>query len=425
MHTRCQTGFRVARQPRPCIRWQLARLLLLAALMGACASRATEGRITASGFIEGEQAVVAAEISGRVTEVLTARGEAVKAGQVLVRLDDALLQTQRQEALAALAGAEANLARVQAGARPEEIAAARARLAQAEAERDGAAQAVVWAREAISNPLSLDMAIHAARTQVEMGEQEVELARAQLAEADLLHNVYTGKGASADTCRTWELQLKAAQAALARAQAELQGERDYLNVLLAQRARPLELEAQLHQAEAQQRVSGAAVVAARAALELLEAGPTAEEIAIAEAQVRIAQAAVRLAEAQMTRLTLRAPLDGIVTTCAVHAGEMAAAGAPLITIANLDELRLLVYIPEDRIGHVRLGQPVEVRVDAFPGRAFEGRISYIAGEAEFTPRSVQTKEERTNLVFAVKITIPNPDHALKPGMPADATLIAD
>jgi len=83
---------------------------------------------------------------------------------------------------------------------------------------------------------------------------------------------------------------------------------------------------------------------------------------------------------------------------------------------------LVIYIPENRIGQVQVGQEVEVQVDSFPGRVFVGQVQNIAGEAEFTPRNVQTQEERVNLVFAVKVRIPNPDGALKPGMPADATV---
>jgi multidrug resistance efflux pump len=94
----------------------------------------------------------------------------------------------------------------------------------------------------------------------------------------------------------------------------------------------------------------------------------------------------------------------------------------MLTIANLDEVTLVIYIPETRLGQVQVGQKVEVEVDSFPDRVFMGEIVNIAGEAEFTPRNVQTKEERVNLVFAVKVSIPNPDHALKPGMPADATV---
>jgi len=400
--------------------WPLVIGYLILVLLVSCGSDQTNGTIIASGFIEGEEVVVAPEASGRITETLVDRGDAVQAGDVLVRLDGAVLQSQRLEAEAGLAAARASLARVLAGARPEEIAAARAGLAQTQAGRDGAAQAVIHAQDAISNPLSLDAEINGAMTQVRLAEQNVAMAEASLAETELKHNLYAEQGG--DVARTWYLQLQAAQAALTQAQAELEGAQQYLNALWAIRANPLTLEAQLHTAEMQHCLAEAQVAAAQAALDELEAGPTEEEIAMAEAQVRQAEAAVRLIDAQIAQLTLTAPMDGIVTSRSGQTGETATAGAPLLTIANLDEVTLVIYIPENRVGQVRVGQEVEVRVDSFPERVFVGQMASIAGEAEFTPRNVQTQEERVYLVFAVKVRIPNPGHDLKPGMPADATI---
>ncbi|MCX7683317.1 MAG: efflux RND transporter periplasmic adaptor subunit [Anaerolineae bacterium] len=394
--------------------------LVYALLLSGCSNDGANGPITASGFIEGEEVSVAPEVSGRIVEITVDRGDRVEAGQVLVRLDDAVLQSQRRQAEAGLAAARANLARVRAGARPQELAAARAALAQAEAARDGAFKAVLDARSVISNPLELNAQIDAARTQVRLAEQNVEMARANLAEVELKRGVYGGKGG--DTERMWNLQVQAAQAALAQAQAELDGARAYLNVLLRIRANPLTLRAQLHAAEAQYRQAEAQVDIAQAALEELEAGPTPEEVALAEAQVRQAEVAVRLVDAQIAQLTLTAPMDGIVTTRSAQVGETAQAGLPLLTIANLDEVTLVIYIPANRIGHVQPGQEVEVRVDSFPGQVFLGQVASIAGEAEFTPRNVQTQEERVHLVFAVRVRIPNPDHLLKAGMPADALI---
>jgi len=396
--------------------------LSLVILLAGCGGEQMDGPITASGFIEGEEVVVAPETSGRIADMLVDRGDVAEAGDVLVRLDDALMQSQRLEAEAGLGTARANLERVLAGARPEEVAAAQAALRQATAQRDGARQAVIHAREVISNPLALNAEIDAARTQVDLAEQNVEMAEANLAETQLKHKVYTKGAKGGDTLRAWDLQLQASQAALAQTEAELEGTRQYLNAQLAIRADPLTLEAELHGAEVQHRLAEAQVVAVQAALDELEAGPTREQVAMAEAQVRQAEAAVRLVDARIAQLTLVTPMEGIVTSRSGHAGETATAGMPLLTVANLDEVTLVIYIAETRIGQVRLGQEVEVQVDSFPERVFLGEVASIAGEAEFTPRNVQTQEERVNLVFAVKVRIPNPDHALKPGMPADATI---
>jgi multidrug resistance efflux pump len=115
----------------------------------------------------------------------------------------------------------------------------------------------------------------------------------------------------------------------------------------------------------------------------------------------------------------------LVLERSIHAGELAGPGVTLLTLGDLDQVTLTVYVPEDELGRVLIGQQVEVRVDSFPERAFQGRIVAIAQEAEFTPRNVQTQKERVNMVFAVDVSIPNPDHALKPGMPADAVIVVE
>ncbi len=394
--------------------------LLFAVLLTGCESDVTNGPIAASGFIEGEEVVIAPETSGRIAEMLVDRGDNVRAGDVLVRLDDAMLRSQRLEAEAGLATANANLARVLAGARTEQVAAARAALSQAEAQQEGAAQAVIHAQDAISNPLALDVEIDVAYTQVRLAEQSVEMAEAELAGLELQRSIY--HDLSGDEERAWDLQMQAVRATMTQAEAELQGAWRYLDALQTMRENPLGMKAQLHGTETQLQLARAQVDGAQAALDELEAGSTEEEIAMAEAQVRQVKAAVHLIDAQIAQLTLTAPMDGIVTSRSSQAGETATAGLPLLTIANLDEVTLVIYIPETRVGQVQPGHKVEVQVDSFPGRVFEGQVMNIAGEAEFTPRNVQTQEERVNLVFAVKVRIPNADGVLKPGMPADATL---
>jgi multidrug resistance efflux pump len=388
----------------------------------ACAApQANDGVLTASGFIEGQEVTVAAEAQGLIVEIPVGRGDDVEAGDVVVRLDDATLMSQRAEAEAALSAARANLDRVRSGARPEDIAAARASLDQAKARRQGARQSVINARDVISSPLELEAQIDEARGQVDLAEQNVELQEADLGATKIKRGVYIERGG--DVATTWNLQRQAAEARLVKAKAQLDGARAHLSALLAMRDNPLTLKAELHQAETQYEVAEAGVARAEARLEELEAGPTPEEVALAEAQVRQAQAGVALVDARLDQLTLTAPMDGIVSTQSGQVGEIATAGKPLLTIANLDEVTLVIYIPENRIGQVNLGQEVQVTVDSFPGRTFIGQVKSIAGEAEFTPRNVQTEEERVNLVFAVDVTIPNPDRALKAGMPADAVLL--
>ena len=127
-------------------------------------------------------------------------------------------------------------------------------------------------------------------------------------------------------------------------------------------------------------------------------------------------------QVQLEKFTLRAPVAGLVTARSVEEGEMANPGASLFAIANLDQVNLTLYIPEGQIARVRAGQKVRVQVDSFPGRDFGGVVTYLSNQAEFTPRAVQTQEERARTVFAIKVAIDNPGHELKPGMPADAVI---
>jgi multidrug resistance efflux pump len=162
---------------------------------------------------------------------------------------------------------------------------------------------------------------------------------------------------------------------------------------------------------------------AEAQLEGLKLGATAEQIAALEAQVEMARAALDVLLVQQDKFTLQAPISGLVLERPVRVGEVALPGAPLMTLADLEHMTLTVYVPEDQLGRVYLGQPVSVTVDAYPDRAFPGAVKHISSEAEFTPRNIQTQEERVNMVFGVEVDLPNPDHALKPGMPADAVLL--
>jgi HlyD family secretion protein len=129
----------------------------------------------------------------------------------------------------------------------------------------------------------------------------------------------------------------------------------------------------------------------------------------------------QLTQAQMARLELTAPLTGVVQKQLAHRGEHVGAGTPILTLADPTDLKLTLYVLEGDLGRVAVGQPVSIRVDAFPDRVFSGTVKSIADRAEFTPRNVQTQKDRQNLVFAVTVRVPNPDGALKAGLPVDAT----
>jgi multidrug resistance efflux pump len=129
----------------------------------------------------------------------------------------------------------------------------------------------------------------------------------------------------------------------------------------------------------------------------------------------------QVTQAQMARLDVTAPVTGVVQKQVAHKGEYLASGAPILTVADPTDLKLTLYVAEADLARVSVGQQVEVRADGFGDRAFVGRVTSIANRAEFTPRNVQTARDRQNLVFAVTVRVPNPDSALKAGLPVDAT----
>jgi len=400
---------------------------LLATLTSGCQGTEAAGAIEASGTIEAEEVVIASEFGGRIEDVLADEGDEVEEGQLLVLLDSALLEAQIGQADSAVGTAQANLDLVQAGARPGEIQTAEAFLEQALAARDGAELA--W-RDAVAlrdNPQQLDTHIDEARTQVEVAQRGVTQAQAQLQTTIIQRDAYAGAGddQSKTSYAALDQQVQAAEANVTIAEEQLAGAQAQLDNLLEMRSNPVPLNAAENQAQSMYNDAAAAVEVAQASLDSLLAKPTAEEVSVAQAQLSQAQAALGILQVQLDKMSLLSPLSGLVSNRSIHVGETASAGATLMTIANLEEVKLTVYIPENRYGRIQLGQQVDVEVDSFPDQVYKGEVVYISSEAEFTPRNVQTEEERVNTVFAVKILIPNPDHDLKPGMPADATIVVE
>jgi HlyD family secretion protein len=371
------------------------------------------------GVIEGQQVAVVAEISGRVVELMADEGEAVRAGDVLARLDDAELQVQVKQAQAARSAAQARLAQVKAGARSQDIAVARAALDRARAEREGAALALENAQAILADPQQLLAQIDAASTNAKLAEQDVAVAEAKLAEARWWRDFYDddpGRHESLDT------KIAIAQRELEAAQAQRDGAQAQLRALSAMRRAPLALQAEVNTARSAYSMTLASMLAAEAELAEVEATPRPEELALAEAQLHQAQAQFELAQATLSRATLRAPLTGLVASRSAHAGETVQPGLALMSIVDLDEVKLVVYVPQDRLPRVHLGAPTQVYADAYPGEVFEGTVADIASRAQFSSRDTQSREDRANVVFAVKIRLPNPDHRLKAGMTADAVI---
>ncbi|MBI4322211.1 MAG: efflux RND transporter periplasmic adaptor subunit [Chloroflexi bacterium] len=289
-------------------------------------------------------------------------------------------EAQSGAAFEQVAAAEARLSQLTAPPRPESLKQAEAAVEQARAD--------LGAKRAVSEPL-------------------VQAARA---------------GVDSAMARLRQTQEGATQEELAIAEAAVEQARRNLDDLLALRSNPIALNAQIDTAQGQHEAAEAAVRVAQARLEGIRNGATPQEMAIARAQLRQAEAAIGVLEAQLQKTKLKAPITGLVARRMVRAGETASPGMRLLTLANLDTVKLTIYVSEGRIGRVQLRQQVEVSVDSFPGQTFAGEVVYISPRAEFTPRNVQSQKERASTVFAVRVSIPNPNHALKAGMPADARI---
>jgi HlyD family secretion protein len=387
--------------------------------------QATAGRLFASGSIEATQVDVNPKVAGRVTKLLAKEGDSVRAGQVLAELEPQESQAQVDQARAAVAAAQARVVQAaQAVTTQQQVTGAQ--VAQAEAQIASAETRVPQSQ------LSVVLQDRTVRESIAAAQAQLSAAQAQLAAA---HSA--AAKARADLRRTKELfaqgavaaeQVDAAQTAYDAAVAQ---ERSAADAVTQARAGLATARAnQMQVAIKQQDVQAAqqAVAEARAALKNAQSGYTLiaqrqQDLSAAQAALAQAQATLRLAVVVAAHNTVVAPVDGVVLTKNIEKGEVVAAGTAIYTLVTPDDIWLRVFIPEDQIGRVRLGQSARITVDTFPGRGFEGRVSEISPQAEFTPGNVQTKEDRVKLVFGVKIRLDNRDGSLKPGMPADAEIL--
>ncbi len=419
------------------------------------ASAEQEG-LYASGTIEAPQVVITSQIGGQVVVINVHPGDQVEIGQELIQLDDAILQAQLSQAAAAVVQAESNLALVAAG-----LPKAQRDVANASAELE-----VIHAQQAIDELYDKAelMAAQAAkenadgRNSVRLAERRVNGLLAPATEIDL--------DIAKSTVILTDAAIKRAERELKRllAKPEDNPKRAAAVLLVSVLKKQHDLAVRrlnyleqgpnditIAQAEADLRLAQAALddaeqrykqlsdgpdpdllvlaemrfVTAQANLAAAQAAPSPEQLALAESQVGVVQAGLDVVQAQITKLILSAPLDCIVVNRSVEPGEVVAPGAPLLTLARLDDLTITVYIPEDRYGAISLGQKALVRVDSFPGEKFEATVMRIADQAEFTPRNVQTEEGRKSTVFAVELSVQSPPGKLKPGMPADVYFDTD
>lgn len=440
-----------SRPPIPVIVVVLTMLGIVGYFLYTQVAQQGDTTLRASGTVEAVQVKIGPEIGGKVLVVEVEQGQAVRAGDVLFRLDATLLTAQREAASAALDTAKAAVATSRAAA---ESARAQYDLALSVAlAEEQAGRTLDWRT---ASPADFDQPgwYFTRNEQITALQAEVTSATDSLsaAEANLGTVVSQAGGAEFTEAEQTLLEARtaylaardvltrtnnatdgqalrdAAQTALDEAQANLNDAQDAYDDLLEN-----DVAEDILDARAEVRIGQERLQAAQDSLRLLQTGLLSPRVnaaqkvleqtlaAVAQAELAVAQAEAQLAllDAQITKLTILAPSDGVVLARNIEPGEVLPAGAAALSLARLSDLTITVYVPENRYGEISLGQAAEVTVDSFPGETFSATVIYISDRAEFTPRNVQTDEGRATTVYAIKLRVNDPEGKLKPGMPAD------
>lgn len=362
----------------------------------------SDSQIVVSGNIELTEVNIAFKTAGRLIERTVDEGALVKKGQLIARLDQDQLVAQRdreaaglQSALSLLAQAETALA-WQKESHAAEMEQRKAELASYEAKL----------RELQSG--SRTQEIQEANAAVDSAQSEFDRAKRDWDRAQTLYKNDDISAAQYDQYRSrWE-----------NSEAMLKQARERQSLVLAG-PRIEQIEGALAQVER-----------ARASLKMTESNALEirrreQELPLRRAEIARARANLALIESQLADTMAYSPVDGVVLVKAADVGEVLAAGTTILTVGDIDHPWLRAYINETDLGRVKLGTKAKITTDSFEGKEYKGRVSFISSEAEFTPKQIQTKEERVKLVFRIKIDLENPQHELKSNMPADAVLMLE
>jgi HlyD family secretion protein len=358
------------------------------------------GKLLVSGNLELTQVDLAFKTPGRLTELTVREGEWVKKGQVIARLDAAQLEQQRMRDTAAVSAAQSQLEQLhtsielQKATIESDLTVRRAELAQAQAR--------------------LDDLLAGARP------QEIQQVQAALADARAWNDVAKSEWERAQVLYSRE-DISTSQ----RDQAKTKLDSTAAVVRQAEQRVGLVVEGPRKE---EVNAARAAVERARAAIAAaetnrIEVRRKEQETGLRKAEIERNRAQVGMTDAQLSDTTLIAPMDGIVLLKAAEEGEVVAAGTTIVSIGDLDHPWLRAYVNEPDLGKIKLGGTVALSTDSFPNKKYEGRISFISSEAEFTPKQIQTKEERVKLVYRIKVEVANPGHELKNNMPVDGEIV--
>jgi HlyD family secretion protein len=407
--------------------------------------------LTASGTIEATEISISPELSGKISEVKVGEGDNVKIGEVVIQMDETILKAQRLVAASALETAKAAATTAEAG-----LAAAQSQYAivlQTSLNEDQATRKRDWAE---SKPGEFEQPnwFFSPAEQIAVVDKQVEAAEADLkkkserlqfleekvssavflnAEQDLLDARLAFKIANevlkSVNNITNDAELRdAAQNAYDDAKDKLDDAQEAYSDLLTTDEADEILTARAELSVARETYATAMdharkfdtgerslkLAAAQTAVDQAKAGLNQAQTAVKQAEANLA-----LIDTQIKQLTILSPAEGVVLTRLVEPGEFVTPGSPVMTVADIADLTITVYVPEYRIGEVSLDQTALLTVDSFPGASFKATVVYISDQAEYTPRNVQTVDGRRNTVFAVKLKLEDTTGKLKPGMPAD------
>ncbi len=361
-----------------------------------------DNQLKISGNIELNEVNIAFKTAGRLVERTVDEGDSVKKGQVIARLDRDQLQAQREREVAGLASSEAQLAQAQTAvefqraalsadleARRAEVASSEARLAELQ---NGARPQE-----------KLD-----AKAAVDAAASELERARRDWERAQTLHKNDDISTAQFDQYRN---RFESAQAVLKQLR-EREG-------LVVAGPRVEQINAQAGQ------VARARAGVKTAEATTLELKRREQEIPTRRAEIARSKANLALIDTQLADTIVASPVDGVVLMKAADAGEVLAPGTTVVTVGDIDHPWLRGYINETDLAKVKLGSKARVTTDSYPGKVYNGRVTFISSQAEFTPKQIQTQQERVKLVYRVKIEVENPGRELKSNMPADAEIVLE
>jgi len=344
-----------------------------------------------NGTVEVQEVRLGSKIGGRVKSISVREGQTVKAQQELVRFDTPELDTQRVQLQAKLRAAEADLLKARRGPRAEEKAEAKAAVQVAEAKLEKMNKG--WREEEKRQ----------AKSEAEAAEADLVQTKSEFERVDKLFKSSPGVAVSRSE---WDL----ARALKDRAQKRYDAAMAHYDMIMNGN-RPEDIAEMT-----------AEVARSKAKSDLLENGTREEDIAMAEANVAEIKAKLAEVETNLREAIVLAPSPAVVEVLSVRPGDLVPPNQPVIRILRDDDLWVKVFVPETDLGKVKLGQEVEVTVDAFPGRRMPGTIDQIANVSEFTPRNIQSIDERKHQVFVIKVRVDNRDGIFKSGMAAEVTI---